>query len=69
MVVNPGVDLDILFALPHAISLAEAGKTIQDKRIGIYFARYSHCAMNHFIRISILRWIDAQAPWTSADAR
>lgn len=38
MTVNHDVDLDVLFALPHAISLAEAGKTIQDKRIGIQYS-------------------------------
>jgi hypothetical protein len=27
---------DLDFALPHAISLAEAGEKLQDKRIGIF---------------------------------
>ncbi len=34
MAVNPGVHVDIEFALPHAINLAEAGQLIQDKRTG-----------------------------------
>ena len=34
MAVNAGVHVDLEFALPHAINLAEAGQTIQDKRTG-----------------------------------
>lgn len=34
MTVNPGVHVDLEFALPHAINLAEAGHTVQDKRTG-----------------------------------
>ncbi|KAI0082819.1 ARM repeat-containing protein [Panus rudis PR-1116 ss-1] len=34
---TPGVSPSVLFALPHAISLAEAGKTIRDKRLGYVF--------------------------------
>lgn len=30
----PGATPDVSFSLPHAISLAEAGKTVQDKKIG-----------------------------------
>ncbi|TBU35735.1 ARM repeat-containing protein [Dichomitus squalens] len=37
MAVNPGVHVDLEFALPHAINLAEAGQTIQDKRAGYLF--------------------------------
>ncbi|RDX56517.1 ARM repeat-containing protein [Lentinus brumalis] len=37
MAVNPGVHVDLEFALPHAINLAEAGQTIQDKRTGYLF--------------------------------
>ncbi|KAI8989666.1 ARM repeat-containing protein [Trametes punicea] len=37
MSVSPGVRLDLEFALPHAINLAEAGQTIQDKRTGYLF--------------------------------
>ncbi|KAI0707595.1 ARM repeat-containing protein [Earliella scabrosa] len=37
MAVNPGVHADLEFALPHAINLAEAGQTIQDKRTGYLF--------------------------------
>ncbi|TCD66013.1 hypothetical protein EIP91_001913 [Steccherinum ochraceum] len=33
----PGAAFDVESALPHAISLAEAGKTVQDKRIGYLF--------------------------------
>ena len=36
MAVNPGVHIDLEFALPHAINLAEAGQTTQDKRTGTY---------------------------------
>ncbi len=38
MAVNPGVYVDLEFALPHAINLAEAGQRIQDKRTGMYVA-------------------------------
>ena len=38
MAVNPGVYMDLEFALPHAINLAEAGQTTQDKRTGTVFA-------------------------------
>ena len=38
MAVNPGVHIDLEFALPHAINLAEAGQTIQDKRTGMRVA-------------------------------
>ena len=34
--IDPETVLDVQFALPHAISLAEAGKTVQDKRIGLF---------------------------------
>ncbi|KAL1944674.1 hypothetical protein VTO73DRAFT_3104 [Trametes versicolor] len=37
MTVNPGTHVDLEFALPHAINLAEAGKTVQDKRTGYLF--------------------------------
>ncbi|KAI0723998.1 ARM repeat-containing protein [Cerioporus squamosus] len=37
MAINPGVHVDLEFALPHAINLAEAGQTIQDKRTGYLF--------------------------------
>ncbi|RPD66372.1 ARM repeat-containing protein [Lentinus tigrinus ALCF2SS1-7] len=37
MAVNAGVHVDLEFALPHAINLAEAGQTIQDKRTGYLF--------------------------------
>ncbi|KAJ8474319.1 hypothetical protein ONZ51_g7305 [Trametes cubensis] len=37
MTVNPGVHVDLEFALPHAINLAEAGHTVQDKRTGYLF--------------------------------
>ncbi|KAL7283586.1 hypothetical protein ACG7TL_003021 [Trametes sanguinea] len=37
MTVNPGVHVDLEFALPHAINLAEAGQTVQDKRTGYLF--------------------------------
>ncbi|CDO72933.1 hypothetical protein BN946_scf185002.g118 [Trametes cinnabarina] len=37
MTVNPGVHVDLQFALPHAINLAEAGQTVQDKRTGYLF--------------------------------
>ncbi|KAI0748602.1 ARM repeat-containing protein [Daedaleopsis nitida] len=37
MTVNPGVHLDLEFALPYAINLAEAGQTIQNKRTGYLF--------------------------------
>ncbi|KAH9901574.1 ARM repeat-containing protein [Cubamyces lactineus] len=40
MTVNPGVHVDLEFALPHAINLAEAGHTVQDKRT----AGYLFCA-------------------------
>ena len=29
---------DLHFALPHAVNIAEAGRTLQEKRIGIFFA-------------------------------
>ncbi|THH27495.1 hypothetical protein EUX98_g6686 [Antrodiella citrinella] len=35
--VHPGTTLDVQFALPHAISLAEAGKSVADKRMGYLF--------------------------------
>ena len=38
MAVNHGVHIDLEFALPHAINLAEAGQTIQDKRTGMRVA-------------------------------
>ena len=34
MAVSHGVHIDLEFALPHAINLAEAGKSTQDKRTG-----------------------------------
>ena len=34
MSVNAGVEVDVEFAFHHAISLAEGGITVQDKRIG-----------------------------------
>ncbi|KAI0372895.1 ARM repeat-containing protein [Pilatotrama ljubarskyi] len=37
MSVHPGTSVDLEFALPHAINLAEAGQTIQDKRTGYLF--------------------------------
>ncbi|PIL24211.1 hypothetical protein GSI_13964 [Ganoderma sinense ZZ0214-1] len=37
MAVNPGVHVDLEFALPHAINLAEAGQRTQDKRTGYLF--------------------------------
>ncbi|KAI0636737.1 ARM repeat-containing protein [Trametes polyzona] len=37
MTVNPGTHVDLEFALPHAINLAEAGQTVQDKRTGYLF--------------------------------
>ncbi|KAH9952123.1 ARM repeat-containing protein [Amylocystis lapponica] len=37
MTVNPGVEVDLDFALHHAINLAETGLTVQDKRIGYLF--------------------------------
>ncbi|GBE82098.1 hypothetical protein SCP_0404770 [Sparassis crispa] len=37
MTVNPGVVANVDFAFHHAINLAEAGQTIQDKRIGYLF--------------------------------
>ncbi|KAI0647300.1 ARM repeat-containing protein [Trametes meyenii] len=37
MSVNPGTHVDVQFALPHAINLAEAGQTVQDKRMGYLF--------------------------------
>ncbi|KAI0672983.1 ARM repeat-containing protein [Trametes maxima] len=37
MSVNPGTHVDVEFALPHAINLAEAGQTVQDKRTGYLF--------------------------------
>ncbi|KAI0780693.1 ARM repeat-containing protein [Trametes elegans] len=37
MTMNPGVHVDLEFALPHAINLAVAGQTIQDKRTGYLF--------------------------------
>ncbi|OJT09138.1 AP-4 complex subunit epsilon [Trametes pubescens] len=37
MTVNPGTHVDLEFALPHAINLAEVGKTVQDKRTGYLF--------------------------------
>ncbi|CAL1705101.1 unnamed protein product [Somion occarium] len=37
MATTAGIVPDLTFALPHAISLAEAGKTVHDKRIGYEF--------------------------------
>ncbi|KAI0819517.1 ARM repeat-containing protein [Trametes gibbosa] len=37
MTVNPGTHVDLDFALPHAINLAEAAQTVQDKRAGYLF--------------------------------
>ncbi|KAI0362383.1 ARM repeat-containing protein [Trametes cingulata] len=37
MSVHPGTHVDLDFALPHAINLAEAGQSIQDKRTGYLF--------------------------------
>ncbi|KAH9857122.1 ARM repeat-containing protein [Lenzites betulinus] len=37
MTVNPGTHVDLEFALPHAINLAEAAQTVQDKRTGYLF--------------------------------
>ncbi|OCH93386.1 ARM repeat-containing protein [Obba rivulosa] len=37
MSVSSGTGADLEFALPHAVNLAEAGKTIQDKRTGYLF--------------------------------
>lgn len=35
-------DIDLDFALHHAITLAESGKTVQDKRIGMYVLCIRH---------------------------
>lgn len=35
MNVDISLELDMDFALHHAVSLAEAGHTIQDKRVGV----------------------------------
>ncbi|KAI0797604.1 ARM repeat-containing protein [Abortiporus biennis] len=37
MTVSSGTSIDLEFALPYALSLAEAGPTVQDKRIGYLF--------------------------------
>ncbi|KAH9945906.1 ARM repeat-containing protein [Epithele typhae] len=37
MAINPGAEVDLAFALPHALNLAEAGQTTQDKRTGYLF--------------------------------
>jgi hypothetical protein len=31
----PAANLDLTFALPHAINLAEAGISVMDKRVGL----------------------------------
>ena len=38
MAVNPGVYVNLEFALPHAINLAEAAQKVQDKRTGMFVA-------------------------------
>ena len=35
MTLSPGLAVNMDFALPHAVNLAEAGKTVQNKRIGM----------------------------------
>lgn len=49
------------FALPHALSLAEAGTTVEDKRIGGFI---SSPAVQQFtpIRLSFLHRDDATGP-------
>ncbi|PCH37830.1 ARM repeat-containing protein [Wolfiporia cocos MD-104 SS10] len=34
---NADLDIDLAFALPHAVNLAEAGQSVQEKRIGYLF--------------------------------
>ena len=35
---NADLDIDLAFALPHAVNLAEAGQSVQEKRIGMSVA-------------------------------
>ena len=49
MAVNPGVHIDLEFALPHAINLAEAGQTIQDKRTGMPVAFALEAGYNVYV--------------------
>lgn len=37
--------LDLSFALPHAINLAEMGQSVSDKRIGKYTPYYASCGL------------------------
>ena len=58
----PGDTPDTSFALPHAISLAEAGKTVQDKKTGmmnLYLSLFENFTR---YRLSVLCRNHVQAP-------
>ena len=50
MAVNPGVHVEMEFALPHAINLAEAGQRIQDKRTGMLVAAASQVMLQFSVQ-------------------
>lgn len=50
MAVNPGVHVELEFALPHAINLAEAGQRIQDKRTGMLVAAASQVMLQFSVQ-------------------
>ncbi|KAH8106826.1 ARM repeat-containing protein [Cristinia sonorae] len=61
--VFPGSAMDLQSALPHAISLAEAGKTVQDKRIGYLFC-VETMPRNHELQLMLVNTLrkDLESP-------
>ena len=55
MTVNSGAHVDLEFALPHAINLAEAGQSTQDKRTGMHVAVTVEGTLQVLGRVLVLR--------------
>lgn len=56
---------DLEFAFPHAVNLAELGKSSMDKKIGVYQCSRPGAGVNLISRLYVLRGTDASQSRTS----
>ena len=68
MTLSPGLSVNMDFALSHAVNLAEAGKTVQNKRIGELGLQSSSARSKEDTRLHVLCGDDAKGPRATTHA-